>query len=46
VGESGLKRDRCNGERYKDSNRKPFFRNKEERVPTVPSQENRQRKSN
>jgi len=46
VGESGLKRDRCKGERCKDSNRKPFFRNKDESVPTIPSQEYRQRKSN
>jgi len=46
VGESSLKRGRCNGERCKGSNTKPFFSNKEERVPKVPSQEYRQRESN
>jgi hypothetical protein len=46
VGEPGLKRGRCKGENARTLNTKPFFRNKEESVPKVASQEYEQRKSN
>jgi hypothetical protein len=46
VGAAGLKSGRYTREERKSSNPKPFFRNVEERVTTVPFQEYRQGKSN